>query len=63
MESKTAEKKYIEIMRKKNGQERLKIAIELRQLVLNIAKENKIAMSKYFFQRFKSKSSTKNLWI
>jgi len=39
MGSKTADEKYTEIMRKKNGQERLKIAMELRQLVLNIAKE------------------------
>lgn len=32
-----AEKKYIEIMRKKSGQERLKIAMDLRKLVLKIA--------------------------
>lgn len=32
-----AEKKYIEIMRKKSGQERLRIAIELRKLVLKLA--------------------------
>lgn len=34
-----AEKKYIEIMRKKSGQERLKIAMELRKLVLKLAEE------------------------
>lgn len=32
-----AEKKYIEIMRKKSGQERLKIAMELRKLSLKLA--------------------------
>jgi len=31
------EKKYIEIMRKKSGQERIKIAMELRKLVLKLA--------------------------
>jgi hypothetical protein len=31
------EKKYIEIMRKKSGEERLKIAMELRKLVLKLA--------------------------
>ena len=31
------EEKYIEIMRKKSGQERLQIAIELRKLVLKLA--------------------------
>ncbi len=36
-----AEKKYIEIMRKKSGEERLKIAIELRKLVLKLAKAGK----------------------
>ena len=34
------EKKYIEIMRKKSGDERLKIALELRKLVLKMAEEN-----------------------
>ena len=34
------EKKYIEIMRKKSGEERLKIATELRKLVLQLAEEN-----------------------
>lgn len=33
------EKKYIEIMRNKTGEERLKIAMELRKFVLKIAKE------------------------
>lgn len=33
------EKKYIEIMRKKSGQERLKIAMELRKLALKMAEE------------------------
>jgi hypothetical protein len=33
------EKKYIEIMRKKSGQERLKIAMDLRRLALKLAKE------------------------
>jgi len=32
------EKKYIEIMRKKSGEERLKIAMNLRKLVLELAK-------------------------
>lgn len=36
---KEAEKKYIEIMRKKSGEERLKIAMDLRKLVLKLAKE------------------------
>ncbi len=36
MDSK-AEKKYIEIMRKKSGEERLKIAMELRKLTLKLA--------------------------
>jgi len=31
------EKKYFEVMRKKSGQERLKIAVELRELVLKLA--------------------------
>lgn len=31
------EKKYIEVMSKKSGEERLKIAFELRKLVLKIA--------------------------
>ena len=34
-----AEKKYIEIMRNKTGEERLKIAMELREFILKIAKE------------------------
>ncbi len=34
------EEKYIEIMRKKSGEERLKIAMELRSLVLKMAEEN-----------------------
>jgi hypothetical protein len=34
------EKKYIEIMRKKSGEERLKIAMELRKLALKMAEEN-----------------------
>ena len=33
-----AEKKYIEIMRNKTGEERLKMAMELRKFVLKIAK-------------------------
>lgn len=33
------EEKYIEIMRKKSGQERLQIAIELRKLVLKLAEQ------------------------
>ena len=33
------QKKYIEIMRKKSGQKRLKIAIELRKLVLKLSEE------------------------
>lgn len=33
------EKKYITMMRKKSGEERLKIAMELRKLVLKMAKE------------------------
>lgn len=33
-----AEKKYFEIMRKKSGQERLKIAMQLRAAVLELAK-------------------------
>ncbi len=33
-----AEKKYIEIMKKKSGEERLKIAMDLRKSVLNLAK-------------------------
>jgi hypothetical protein len=37
---KETEKKYIEIMRKKSGEERLKIAMELRDLVLKLAKES-----------------------
>lgn len=32
-----SEEKYIEIMRKKSGEERLKIAFELRELVLKLA--------------------------
>lgn len=36
---KKTEKKYIDIMRKKSGEERLKIAMELREFVLKIAKE------------------------
>ncbi len=32
-----AEKKYIEIMRKKSGEERLKIALKLRKLALKLA--------------------------
>jgi len=32
-----AEKKYIEIMGKKSGEERLKITLELRKLVLKLA--------------------------
>ncbi|MFH1894798.1 MAG: hypothetical protein ABH813_02775 [Patescibacteria group bacterium] len=32
------EKKYIEIMRKKSGKERLKIAMDLRRLALKMAK-------------------------
>lgn len=32
-----AEKKYIELMRKKTGEERLKIAMELRELSLELA--------------------------
>ena len=32
-----AEKKYIEIMRKKTGEERLKISLELRKMVLKLA--------------------------
>ena len=38
MHSKT-EEKYIEIIRKKSGEERLKIAMELRELVLKMAEE------------------------
>lgn len=34
----SAPKKYFEIMRKKSGQERLKIAIQLRAVVLKLAK-------------------------
>ena len=33
------EEKYIEIMRKKSGDERLKIAMELRKLALKMAEE------------------------
>lgn len=33
------DKKYIEIMRKKSGEERLKIAMELRKLVLKMAEQ------------------------
>ncbi len=33
----TTEKKYIEIMRQKTGEERLKISLELRKLVLKLA--------------------------
>ncbi len=33
----SGEEKYIEIMRKKSGQERLEIAIKLRQLALGLA--------------------------
>jgi len=36
---KMIEKKYIKIMRKKSGEERLKIAMELRGLVLKLAEE------------------------
>ena len=32
-----AEQKYIEVMRRKTGEERLKIALELRKLVLKLA--------------------------
>lgn len=39
MDSKT-EKKYIEIMRKKSGEGRLRIAMELRKLALKMAEEN-----------------------
>ena len=35
-----SEKKYIEIMRKKNGEERLKIAMELRNFVIKLAECN-----------------------
>jgi hypothetical protein len=35
-----AEKKYIEIMRKKTGEERLKIAMDLRKFVIKLAEEN-----------------------
>ena len=34
------EKKYIEIMRRKNGEERLKIAMGLRDFVIKLAREN-----------------------
>lgn len=34
------EEKYIEIMKKKSGEKRLKISIELRELVLKLAKES-----------------------
>jgi hypothetical protein len=34
------EKKYIEIMRKKTGEERLKIAMNLRSFVIKLAEEN-----------------------
>ncbi|MBU2634986.1 hypothetical protein KJ841_00725 [Patescibacteria group bacterium] len=34
------EEKYIEIMRRKSGEERLKIAMELRGLSLKMAEEN-----------------------
>lgn len=39
MENK-AEKKYIEMMRNKSGEERLKIAIDLRDFVIKLAEEN-----------------------
>jgi hypothetical protein len=39
MENK-AEKKYIEIMRKKTGEERLKIALDLRNFVIKLAEQN-----------------------
>ena len=39
MENK-AEKKYIEMMRKKSGEERLKIAMDLRKFVIKLAKES-----------------------
>lgn len=35
--NKKAEKKYVEIIRKKSGEERLKIAIDLRRLALKLA--------------------------
>lgn len=35
-----AEKKYIELVRKKSGEERLRIAMDLRRLVLRLTKEN-----------------------
>jgi hypothetical protein len=34
------EKKYLEIMREKSGEERLKIAMDLRNLSLKLAEEN-----------------------
>ena len=36
---KRAEKKYIKIMKRKSGEERLKIAMELRELALKLAEE------------------------
>lgn len=35
-----AEKKYIEIMRKKTGEERLKIAMDLREFVIKLAESS-----------------------
>lgn len=35
-----AEKKYIEMMRQKTGEERLKIAMNLRRFVIKLAEEN-----------------------
>jgi|CryGeyStandDraft_7_1057128.scaffolds.fasta_scaffold16494_4 hypothetical protein len=48
------EKKYIEIMRKKSCEERLKIALELRKLALKLAEAGK---------RSRQASSRKNVWI
>lgn len=39
MQNKT-EKKYIEIMRRKTGEERLKIAMDLRGFVIKLAEQN-----------------------
>jgi hypothetical protein len=38
--NKKIEEKYVEIMRRKSGEERVKIALELRNLVLRLAKDN-----------------------
>jgi hypothetical protein len=35
-----AEKRYIETMREKTGEERLKIAMDLRKFVIKLAEEN-----------------------